>query len=161
MRNRRQSLITLTVVSAGISAFLYFTPAPTALKVGPGNQARVKLLEKNDGDAEASEVIEPLVVMDFGHFGGIVRGEFGVEMEMLPPVRLEPGMQQPSRPDAEPGQAPPMPAADKQSASRLPPIPLEDLPGIAEKDLARFDLREYLEKEKAAQPKVMPPADEE
>src|SRR5688500_4595962 len=99
-----QSTITLTVVCIAIAGYLVFTPAPTR-KTIPVEPSRWTQGPKNDGDDEAGEVIEPLVVLNWGVVDK--RGESGAEL--LPRVELVPGVQQPPRPDAEPNKALRMP----------------------------------------------------
>src|SRR5207302_674058 len=82
-----------------IGGYLVFTPTPVrrvvSINPNPAPQGH-----KGDGDAEPSEVIEPLVVLNFGTPALEVRGEFGSELTVLPRVELEPGVQQPPRPVA-------------------------------------------------------------
>lgn len=113
----------LSVAVVGVGAYWLFTKTNVwTTRRGPAvEEVRVEN-RKNDGDAEASEVIEPLTVYPkYTPAPEEVDGEFGVELGVQPPsssyrVLLEPGMRQPPRPDAEPGAetSPRMPFADEE-----------------------------------------------
>src|SRR5258708_5964898 len=100
----------ITIALGGMGGYLYFAkPAPSPL-VDPLTKMNVPPKVVDDGHGEASEPIEPIPVdsapppprprAPVKDDGPIAR------------VVLEPGMQQPPRPDAEPGRAPRMPYAD-------------------------------------------------
>ncbi len=73
-------------------------------------QPRAAVAPQDDGNAEASDVIEPLVVD--GGMPAIIETR---EPPIGPPTRVvfEPGMQQPPRPDANPDRQVLMPYADE------------------------------------------------
>ncbi len=117
MRNQWQSIATLTAVSVSVLAYLNLAPLP-AVRFAPINPVRVGPLDKGNGDAELSEVIEPLLV-DRGNPVGVQTTEPPVDDGPLPPVLLEPGTQQPPRPDADPAFVPRMPYADEEEGLGL------------------------------------------
>ena len=90
---------------------------------------------RNDGDAEASEVIEPLIV-DRG-VAPVMPTPAPAAATWLPRVEWTPGVSQPPRPDREPGRVLRMPYADEDEILR---IPLDPLQRVLAKDLPRFDL---------------------
>src|SRR5262249_2036398 len=114
---------------------------------------RVVPSDKKDGDAEASEEIEPLIV-DPGRFS-VQNPVAPVDIGPMPRVVLEPGMKQPPRPDA----APRMPYADEEEFLA---VTLDPIKRILESTAARIDVFEKIEKADAAEESenkaVNPPA---
>jgi hypothetical protein len=104
----------LSVAVVGVGAYWFFTKTNGwTAKRGPAvENVRVEN-GRNDGAAEASEVIEPLIVQrSYNVAPEELNGEFGVEL--LPRVVLEPGVQQPPRPDVDSGNVARMPFADEE-----------------------------------------------
>jgi hypothetical protein len=97
---------------------------------------------RHDGDAEASDVIEPLIV-DRGRTPD-APAPAPAKVAWLPRVEWTPGMRQPPRPDAESGRALRMPYADEEEILR---IPLDPLQRILRADLPRLDLFDDLAEE--------------
>lgn len=116
---------TLTVACGCIGGYLYFSPRPTTVRSmhGPkkGDEKNLSQHAKNDGGAEQSEVIEPLIV-DRGFPAATV--EPPREEAPTPRVTLTPGMVQPPRPDAEPGRVRRMPFADEEEILAFPLDPV-------------------------------------
>ena len=108
---RKWQWIGLLSVALG-SAYGYWywtTPTSSAIEVSPF--ATITPQFKDDGDAEASEVIEPLEV-DRLHAVAVQTPEPPIDDGPMPRVLLESGMEQPPRPDVEPGTKLRMPYAD-------------------------------------------------
>lgn len=108
----------------GIFGYWYFakpTPQPPVTH-NPGKPGVLASVAKNDGDAEASEVIEPLVV-DRG-VSAPAPARIVANVELMPRVEWKPDMRQPPRPDAEFSRTLRMPYADEDEilGARLDPI---------------------------------------
>jgi hypothetical protein len=104
----------LSVAVVGVGAYWFYmkTNGWTA-KHEPSIEVRVVQNGKSDGDAEASDVIEPLMVQPLQNTPA--QEEFVGECEVeLARVAQEPGIQQPPRPDMEPGKVVRMPCADEE-----------------------------------------------
>jgi len=98
-----------------------------------------KPFPKEDGDAELSEPIEPIVV-DRGPTGRGQPVEPPRGDEPLPRVAITPDTPQSPRPDAEPGRTPArMPYADEE---RFFPIPLDPITRIQQSTLPPLQLPE-------------------
>ena len=107
---KRKGIVCGIVAFCGLGACIwYFRPAPTPEPINDNGVANVSPRQNDDGNAEASEVVEPIVV-------GI-----GMSASPIPPtppdegpqprVVQEPEASQPPRPDAS--QNPPrMPPAE-------------------------------------------------
>ena len=128
----------LTLGVAGIGGYAYFLTdsAPPARNERLRPQEDVKRQVRNDGDAELSEAIEPIVV----DRGAPVRpaSVMPPAEEPLPRVVQTPGTRQPPRPDTEPGRAPlRMPYADEEGFF---PIPLDPVTRIQQSTLPPLQL---------------------
>ena len=102
----------VTVVVGSIVGYCYFARPTTGPIVGPLHKENVPpKITGNYGDAYPSEApIEPIIV---DHRTPPARPVKPAQDDgPMPRVMLEPGMQQPPRPDAEPGRTPRMPNAD-------------------------------------------------
>jgi hypothetical protein len=105
----------LSVALAGVGAYWLLTKTNVwTSKQQPGVAVRLAQNGNNDGDTEPSDVIEPLIVQrqQDTPVSEQVSGEVGVELAR---VALEPGMEQPPRPDMEPGDVERMPYADEDA----------------------------------------------
>jgi hypothetical protein len=102
----------LTVALGSLGGYLYLSrPAPVPI-VDPGVDTVVHVpIKPNDGGTESSEEDEPIHV-DFGT-PNERPAEPAPDAGPMPRVVLEPGVQQPPRPDEEAGRAPRMPYADE------------------------------------------------
>ena len=144
--------IALGIAVVGITGYWFMnrsnetSPTPDV----PSPQFHVTQQARNDGDAEASEVIEPLIV-DRG-VAPIELTPKAASAAWLPRVEWTPGMRQPPRPDVEPGRVLRMPYADEDEILR---IPLDPLQRILAADLPRLDLFDDLTEE--SEPPAMPP----
>lgn len=88
-------------------------------------QSQTSKTSKDDGDAEASDVIEPLVV-DRGEVGVASDARpRGAEADPAPRVQWTPGMALPLRPDAGQGVALRMPYADEKVVLAPPFDPIQ------------------------------------
>ena len=92
--------------------------------------------QTQEGDGEASDAIEPLVVENSTP-AQLQQADWGAEEAPLSRVVLARGMQQPPRPDAQPGQAPRMPYADE---CEIRETPLDVLMRIVRSHLAQWNL---------------------
>lgn len=104
----------LSVALVGVGAYWLSTKTNGwTAKRQPDVVVRVAQNGDNEGDAEPSEVIEPLIVQrQETPVLEQAAGEFGGELAR---VVLEPGMDQPPRPDVEPGEVARMPYADEEA----------------------------------------------
>lgn len=135
MRNK-QTIITLTAVSVAIAAYMCLTPTPQQVK---SQYSKLRIAPvTNDGEAEASEVIEPLMVLN--SMPPIVTAP--AEMEELARVNIEPGAKQAPRPDQEPGKILRMPYADEEEGLDL----TRSISQIIERELPRLHLFDELDK---------------
>src|SRR5260370_12206638 len=118
---------TLSFTVGSVGGYWYFTANTTGMNSNRESDDvnRVVLNDKKDGDAEASEEIEPLIV-DPGKFS-VQDPPAPVDEGPMPRVVLEPGMKQPPRPDAAPGRPPRMPYADEEGFLALTLDPIEQI----------------------------------
>ena len=123
-----QLVIILSMVALAVGGYLYLTQKSPP-KVTPIDPPRAAQGPKNDGDAEASEAIEPLRVNEVGAPNAAPTIDDGP----MPPVALEPGQQQPPRPDMEPGTKLRMPYADEEEGLGL----IRNMPEITDRELPR------------------------
>jgi hypothetical protein len=139
---------TLSFTLGSVGGYWYFTANTTGMNSNRESDDvnRVVLNDKKDGDAEASEEIEPLIV-DHGKFS-VQDPAAPVDEGPMPRVVLEPGMKQPPRPDAAPGRAPRMPYADEEGFLALTLDPIER---ILESTLPRLGIFEEIDKAAAAE----------
>jgi hypothetical protein len=137
----------LSVALSGAGGYWYLS-TKTIVDVGPRPfVGPVASNGRNDGDAEASDVVEPLIV-DRGNTFGVQSPEPPVDDGPMSRVVLEPGMKQPPRPDAEQGRVPRMPYADEEEILGLTGNPVKR---ILESNLAPLNIFEELEKANPAE----------
>lgn len=127
-----------------VGGYWHFTRKTTGTNSNRGSDDvfRVALNDKQDGDAEPSEEIEPLIV-DSGKFSALDPAA-PVEEGPMPRVVLKPGMKQPPRPDA----APRMPYADEEEFLA---VTLDPIKRILESKAPRLGIFEEIEKADAAE----------
>jgi len=131
-------LMSMVVVATGI----WYSSRPwTGTNIGGKTLTRqtVRANVKDDGDAEASEVIEPLVV-DRG--APVVAPSVPI-VDVGPILRAQmmPGMQQPPRPDGVPGYQLRMPYADEPE---ILGVPFDPIQRILESQLEWLNIFEHL-----------------
>jgi hypothetical protein len=134
----------LTVALGGVCGYWYFTTTPSVTLGPQGLNGDVASITpgKGDGDAETSEAFEPLIV-DRGGSEGVQTPEPALDDGPMARVLLEPGMQQPPRPDAGSGRVPRMPYADEEEILDLSRSPLSR---ILESRLPFLNIFQELEK---------------
>jgi hypothetical protein len=138
---------TLGFTLGSVGGYWYFTTQTTGTNSNRESDDvnRVVLNDKNDGDAEASEEIEPLIV-DPGKYS-VQNPAAPVDDGPMPRVVREPGMKQPPRPDAAPGRVPRMPYADEEEFLA---VTLDPIKRILESTLPRLGIFEEIDKSDAA-----------
>jgi hypothetical protein len=106
---KRLTIAAIIAATIAVGGYFYFKRTPETRTVPVSNIVRNG--PKDDGDAEASEAIEPLRV------GASVEPSPAPSIDEgpMPTVALEPGQQQPPRPDTEPGTRLRMPYADEEA----------------------------------------------
>lgn len=151
-----------TIVILGVGGYWYLSKTSTVTipdrEVENRNDAeRVAQNQKHDGDAEASDVIEPLVV-DRGGQTSEPSLPPVVDEGPMPRVVLTPGTKQPPRPDAEPDRVLRMPYADEEE---ILGVPFDPIQRILESKLSKLnpfeDLKDADPSEEAEPMEVVPP----
>jgi hypothetical protein len=116
---RKWLCLGIVPVAASCVGGYWLCSKPTAVRPLAIRSQPSPIGEKHDGDAETSDTIEPLVV-DQGGRSVTFRPIPLATDEMLPRVLFSPGMSQPPRPDASPGNTLRMPYADEEAILALP-----------------------------------------
>ena len=152
-------IVVVTAALGAGSGYWYLTIKPTDVIPERITIRPVQVLPevKNDGDAEMSDVIEPIIVDRGSNRGGVQSLEPPTDDGPLARVILEPGMQQPPRPDVEPGRVPRMPYADEEEILALPRDPIARILDVT---LPRLDFFDEIDRNPAeeSEPPVARPA---
>jgi hypothetical protein len=133
MRKKHCLTIGLFVLLA-VAAYWYWHRTPIGPKIDP--EKNPGPVASRPGDVIEAEEIEPIVV----DRGFVARPEAMPDDGPMPVVRLEPGMKQPARPDAE--FAPQMPLADEPDVLGLRRNPIAS---ILDPTLARLNIFDGIE----------------
>ncbi|MBI1832366.1 MAG: hypothetical protein HYR84_13060 [Planctomycetes bacterium] len=116
--------IVIVAGAAVVAGYWYSTTKRVEAPPLPASKLPIAKTPDNDGPAEQSEVMEPIVVDARNNPAEDAAKGPVVHIDMMPAVVSAPGAAQPPRPDAQPGRTLRMPYADEEDIDGLDRDPI-------------------------------------